>query len=56
MLSSIGKDSSAPVYLARKTFHPSPPPFPLLHVDTTWKFEAMYEMRDRSGGARRGLS
>jgi sulfate adenylyltransferase subunit 2 len=32
---------------ARRAFHPSPPPFPLLHVDTTWKFNAMYEMRER---------
>jgi sulfate adenylyltransferase subunit 2 len=35
------------LHLARKAFHPSPPPFPLLHVDTTWKFKAMYELRDR---------
>jgi sulfate adenylyltransferase subunit 2 len=47
MLYSIGKDSSAMLHLARKAFHPSPPPFPLLHVDTTWKFRAMYEMRER---------
>jgi len=47
MLSSIGKDSSVMLHLARKAFHPSPPPFPLLHVDTTWKFQAMYEMRAR---------
>ena len=47
MLYSIGKDSSVMLHLARKAFHPSPPPFPLLHVDTTWKFRAMYEMRDR---------
>ncbi len=46
MLYSIGKDSSVMLHLARKAFHPSPPPFPLLHVDTTWKFRAMYEMRD----------
>jgi sulfate adenylyltransferase subunit 2 len=47
MLYSIGKDSSVMLHLARKAFHPAPPPFPLLHVDTTWKFRAMYEMRDR---------
>ncbi len=47
MLYSIGKDSAAMLHLARKAFHPAPPPFPLLHVDTTWKFRAMYEMRER---------
>ncbi len=47
MLYSIGKDSSVMLHLARKAFHPSPLPFPLLHVDTDWKFRAMYEMRDR---------
>jgi sulfate adenylyltransferase subunit 2 len=47
MLYSIGKDSAVMVHLACKAFHPSPPPFPLLHVDTTWKFKAMYELRDR---------
>ena len=47
MLYSIGKDSAVMVHLARKAFHPSPPPFPLLHVDTTWKFKAMYALRDR---------
>ena len=47
MLYSIGKDSAVMLHLARKAFFPSPPPFPLLHVDTTWKFRAMYEMRDR---------
>jgi sulfate adenylyltransferase subunit 2 len=47
MLYSIGKDSSVMLHLARKAFHPSPAPFPLLHVDTTWKFRAMYEMRER---------
>ena len=46
MLYSIGKDSSVMLRLARKAFWPSPLPFPLLHVDTTWKFRAMYEMRD----------
>jgi len=47
MLYSIGKDSSVMLHLARKAFFPAPPPFPLLHVDTTWKFRAMYEFRDR---------
>jgi len=47
MLYSIGKDSGVMLHLARKAFYPAPPPFPLLHVDTTWKFKAMYEMRDR---------
>lgn len=47
MLYSVGKDSSVMLHLARKAFHPAPPPFPLLHVDTTWKFRAMYEFRDR---------
>jgi sulfate adenylyltransferase subunit 2 len=47
MLYSIGKDSSVMVHLALKAFHPGKPPFPLLHVDTTWKFRAMYEFRDR---------
>jgi sulfate adenylyltransferase subunit 2 len=47
MLYSVGKDSGCMLHLARKAFAPSPPPFPLLHVDTTWKFRAMYEFRDR---------
>ncbi len=47
MLYSVGKDSSVMLHLARKAFFPSPPPFPLLHVDTTWKFQAMYEMRNK---------
>jgi sulfate adenylyltransferase subunit 2 len=47
MLYSIGKDSGTMLHLARKAFSPSPPPFPLLHVDTTWKFRAMYEFRDK---------
>ncbi len=47
MLYSIGKDSAVMLHLAKKAFYPSPPPFPLLHVDTTWKFRAMYEMRAR---------
>jgi sulfate adenylyltransferase subunit 2 len=47
MLYSIGKDSSVMLHLARKAFFPAPPPFPLLHVDTTWKFRDMYAFRDR---------
>src|SRR4051812_49108668 len=47
MLYSIGKDSAVMLHLAAKAFFPSRPPFPLLHVDTTWKFRAMYEMRER---------
>src|SRR3546814_10982117 len=46
MLYSIGKDSAVMLHLARKAFYPAPPPFPLLHVDTMWKFRAMYAMRD----------
>ena len=46
MLYSVGKDSSVMLHLAQKAFYPSRPPFPLLHVDTTWKFQAMYEFRD----------
>jgi sulfate adenylyltransferase subunit 2 len=46
MLYSIGKDSSVLVHLARKAFHPAVPPFPLLHVDTTFKFQDMYRFRD----------
>ena len=52
MLYSVGKDSACMLHLARKAFHPAPPPFPLLHVDTTWKFKAMYEMRERMARAR----
>src|SRR6185503_17562913 len=48
MLYSIGKDSSVMLRLARKAFFPAPPPFPLLHVDTTWKFRDMYAMRERA--------
>jgi sulfate adenylyltransferase subunit 2 len=47
MLYSVGKDSSVMLHLAMKAFYPSKPPFPLLHVDTTWKFKEMYELRDR---------
>ena len=48
MLYSVGKDSAVMLHLARKAFYPSPPPFPLLHVDTTWKFRAMYDLRDKA--------
>jgi sulfate adenylyltransferase subunit 2 len=47
MLYSIGKDSSVMLHIARKAFYPAVPPFPMLHVDTTWKFKEMYAMRDR---------
>jgi sulfate adenylyltransferase subunit 2 len=47
MLYSVGKDSAVMLHLARKAFYPSPPPFPLLHVDTTWKFQDMYRLRDK---------
>jgi sulfate adenylyltransferase subunit 2 len=47
MLYSVGKDSAVMLHLARKAFHPAVPPFPLLHVDTTWKFRDMYALRDR---------
>jgi sulfate adenylyltransferase subunit 2 len=47
MLYSIGKDSSVLLHLALKAFHPAKPPFPLLHVDTTWKFREMYAFRER---------
>ncbi len=47
MLYSIGKDSACMLHLARKAFFPAPPPFPLLHVDTTWKFRDMYQLRER---------
>jgi sulfate adenylyltransferase subunit 2 len=70
MLYSIGKDSAVMLHLARKAFYPAPPPFPLLHVDTCWKFRAMYDFRDRmvaecgmelivhinSDGVERGIS
>ena len=48
MLYSVGKDSAVMLHLARKAFYPSPPPFPLLHVDTTWKFKAMYALREKA--------
>jgi sulfate adenylyltransferase subunit 2 len=48
MLYSVGKDSAVMLHLAKKAFFPSPPPFPLLHVDTTWKFQAMYQLRQKA--------
>ena len=48
MLYSVGKDSAVMLHLAKKAFFPSPPPFPLLHVDTTWKFQEMYALRDKA--------
>jgi sulfate adenylyltransferase subunit 2 len=55
MLYSIGKDSAVMLHLAKKAFFPSPLPFPLLHVDTTWKFRDMYALRDKVG-AEAGIS
>ena len=46
MLYSVGKDSAVMLHLAKKAFFPSPPPFPLMHIDTTWKFQEMYKLRD----------
>ncbi len=48
MLYSVGKDSAVMLHLAKKAFFPSPPPFPLLHVDTTWKFRDMYALRNKA--------
>ena len=48
MLYSVGKDSACMLHLAKKAFYPAPPPFPLLHVDTTWKFKAMYDLREKA--------
>lgn len=48
MLYSVGKDSSVMLHLAKKAFYPSPPPFPLMHVDTRWKFQEMYQFRDQA--------
>jgi sulfate adenylyltransferase subunit 2 len=48
MLYSMGKDSAVMLHLAKKAFYPAPPPFPLLHVDTTWKFRAMYALREKA--------
>ena len=47
MLYSIGKDSSVMLHIALKAFYPEKPPFPFLHVDTTWKFKEMIQFRDR---------
>ena len=48
MLYSVGKDSAVMLHLAKKAFYPSPPPFPLMHVDTTWKFQEMYQLRNKA--------
>ncbi len=48
MLYSIGKDSAVMLHLAKKAFYPSLPPFPLMHIDTTWKFQEMYKLRDKA--------
>ena len=48
MLYSVGKDSAVMLHLAKKAFYPSSPPFPLLHVDTTWKFQEMYKLRNQA--------
>ena len=48
MLYSVGKDSSVMLHIAKKAFYPSSPPFPLMHVDTTWKFQEMYKLRDKA--------
>lgn len=48
MMYSVGKDSAVMLHLAKMAFYPSPPPFPLLHVDTTWKFQAMYALREKA--------
>ena len=55
MLYSIGKDSSVMVHLALKAFYPAKPPFPLLHVDTTWKFQEMYKFREEYAKKELGL-
>ncbi|MCH9680709.1 MAG: sulfate adenylyltransferase subunit CysD [Deltaproteobacteria bacterium] len=55
MLYSVGKDSSVMVHLVLKAFHPGKPPFPLMHVDTTWKFREMIEFRDQYVGRELGL-
>ena len=48
MLFSAGKDSAVMLHIAKKAFYPSLPPFKLLHVDTTWKFQDMYKIRDKT--------
>ena len=55
MLYSIGKDSAVMVQLALKAFYPAKPPFPLMHVDTTWKFQEMYKLRDEYVAKELGL-
>ena len=55
MLYSIGKDSSVMVHLALKAFYPGKPPFPLMHVDTTWKFREMIEFRESYARHELGL-
>src|SRR5688500_9148183 len=55
MLYSIGKDSACMLRLAQKAFHPAKLPFPLLHVDTTWKFKDMYKLRDEYVAKELGL-
>lgn len=55
MLYSIGKDSAVLLHLAMKAFYPAKPPFPLLHVDTTWKFKEMYKLRDEYVAKELGL-
>ena len=47
MLYSVGKDSSVMLHILQKAFYPAPPPLPLVHVDTTWKFKEMIEFRDK---------
>ena len=53
LMYSIGKDSSVLLHLARKAFYPAKPPFPLLHIDTTWKFREMIAFRDATARAAR---
>ena len=55
MLYSVGKDSSVMVQLALKAFYPAKPPFPLMHIDTTWKFREMYEFRENYAKQKLGL-
>ena len=52
MLYSIGKDSGVMLHVALKAFHPAPLPFPLLHIDTTWKFREMIQFRDETATPR----
>ena len=56
MLYSIGKDSSVILHLARKAFYPSKPPFPLLHIDSTWEFREMIEFREKYARRELGLN